>query len=261
MILALIIPLLLGCLAGYLVNYLADVLPADLKLTHPYCKNPDCQARIRWVDYFLLRRCRECGRAPAPRVYLVILVSIVFTIYMWLSPPAKMGFWLGFIVFIYLFLVALIDLENRLVLGPVSLVGVAVCLSAGWVMRGWQATLLGAAAGFGSMFFLYILGLLFNRWRNRRLREAGDGEEALGSGDVTLATLLGLLIGWPLILFNLLAGILLAGVFGLFLLLVLVVTKKYRSLMVFFAFGPFFIIVAFSLLYFPGWVAAWLSAG
>ncbi len=98
--LTLIIPILLGCLAGYLVNYLADVLPVDLKLAHPTCKNPDCQARIQWADYLLLRRCQECHKATAPRVYLVMLVTVVFTIYVWLSPPAKMGFGSSFIVFI-----------------------------------------------------------------------------------------------------------------------------------------------------------------
>jgi prepilin signal peptidase PulO-like enzyme (type II secretory pathway) len=258
--LTLAILILLGCLAGYLVNYLADVLPVDLKLTQPFCKNPDCHARIRWSDYFLLRRCQECNRAPAPRFILVLLVMIVFTTYLWLSPPVKMGFWLGFMIFIYLLLVGLIDFENRLVLGPLSLVGVGVCLLAGCVMRGWQATLLGAAAGFGIMSIFYVLGILFTRFRNLQLGNAGDGEEALGSGDVTLATLLGLLMGWPLIWLNLLMGFLLAGVFSLFMILVLVAIKKYRSLMVFIPFGPFFILTAFFLLYFLKLISVLLPA-
>jgi leader peptidase (prepilin peptidase)/N-methyltransferase len=256
--LILIIPILLGCLAGYLVNYLADVLPLDLKLTRPHCKNPDCQASIPWADYFLLRPCRNCNRAPSPRAYLVMLFAIAFTIYLWLSPPAKLGFWFGLIVFIYLFLVALIDFETRYVLRPVSLVGLAVCLGAGLLLRSWQKTLLGAAAGFGSMFLLYLLGVLFSRWRNKRLGNAGDGEEALGFGDVTLATLLGLLLGWPLIWLDLLTGILLAGVFSLLLLIALLVSRKYRPLMAFISFGPFFILAAFILLYFPKWVSSLL---
>jgi prepilin signal peptidase PulO-like enzyme (type II secretory pathway) len=261
MILPLIFPLLLGWLAGYLVNYLADGLPADLRLAPPRCKNPDCAVQIRWADYFLLRRCRVCTIRRSPRVTLVMLVTTIMTAYMWLSPPKNMGFWLGFIVFIYLFLVALIDFETRLVLRPVSLVGLVVCLSAGLVMRTWQETLLGAAAGFGIMFLLYILGILFSRWRNKRLGNVQDGEEALGSGDVTLATLLGLLLGWPQIWFNLLTGILLAGVFSILLIIALLVSRKYRPLMVFIPFGPFFILMAFFFLYFPRFSSAFLLSG
>ena len=251
MIPLLFIPIFLGWLAGYLVNYLADVLPVDLKLTPPRCKNPDCQSQIPWVDHFLLRRCRVCQRRKSPRVTLVMLIMTVMTAYLWSSPPQGMGFWPGFIVFIYLFLVALIDLETRLVLRPVSLVGLVVCLSAGLWMRTWQETLLGAAAGFGIMFLLYILGILFSRWRNKRLGNAQDGEEALGFGDVTLVSLLGLLLGWPQIWFNLLTGILLAGVFSILLIIALLVSRKYRPLMVFIPFGPFFILTAFLLLYIP----------
>jgi leader peptidase (prepilin peptidase)/N-methyltransferase len=261
MILPLIFPILLGWLAGYLVNYLADGLPVDLKLTQPRCNNPDCQSHIRWVDYVLLRRCRVCQIRKSPRVYLVMLVTTVMSAYMWLSPPQRMGFWLGFIVFIYLFLVALIDFETRLVLRPVSLVGLVICLSAGLLMRTWQETLLGAAAGFGIMFLLYVLGILFTRWRNKRLGNAQDGEEALGFGDVTLATLLGLLLGWPQIWFNLLTGILLAGVFSILIIIALLVSRKYRPLMVFIPFGPFFILTAFLLLYFPRLASALLPAG
>jgi leader peptidase (prepilin peptidase)/N-methyltransferase len=259
-ILALIIPIMLGCLAGYWVNYLADVLPDELKLTHPVCRNPECRKPIPWVDYILLRRCPNCNKPRSFRVYLVLLVSIFFTVYLWIKPPVKMGFWIGLILFIYLFLVALIDLEHRLVLGPVSLAGVVICLGAGLLMRTWQATLLGAAVGFGVMFIFYLLGLLFSHWRNKRLG-VNDHEEALGSGDITLAILLGLLLGWPLILFNLLAGILLAGVFSFFLLIIVLISRKNRPLMIFISYGPFLIIMAFISIYFPQGISALLKAG
>ncbi|HBG74512.1 MAG: hypothetical protein A2X25_10795 [Chloroflexi bacterium GWB2_49_20] len=253
---SLIFPVLLGLLAGYLINYLADVLPDDLKLTRPACKNPACQANLHWKDYLLFRRCPQCQKAPSPRVYLVILICVAFTLYIWMSPPAGLGFWYGYVIFVYLFLVALIDFETRLVLRPLSLIGLVLFLLAGLHVRSWQETLLGAAAGFGIMFFFYLVGILFSRIRNKRLGSAQDGEEALGSGDVTLATLLGLLLGWPLIWFNLLMGILLAGVFSLLLILGLIITRKYRSMMVFIAYGPFFILSALFLLYFPNWISA-----
>ena len=258
---SIIIPLILGLIAGYLVNFLADILPMDQRPNLPVCKNPDCGKNKPWGGFFLLRRCTHCNKLPAWRHYLVILLVVCFSGYLWLIPPEKMGFWIGFPVFVYLFLVALIDFETRLVLRVLSLAGLVICSLAGLFMRTWQETLLGAAAGFGIMLLFYLLGMLFSRIRNKRLGGSGDGEEALGSGDVTLATLLGLLLGWPLIWFNLLTGILLAGVFSLLLILGLFLTKKYRSMMVFIAYGPFFIISAFIMLYFPNLITAVISGG
>ena len=128
-------------------------------------------------------------------------------------------------------------------------------------MHGWLATLIGGAVGFGVMLIFYLIGKLFTRWRNKRLGAAKDDEEALGSGDVTLATILGLLVGWPLIGFNLLMGILLAGIFSLLMVLVLILTRKYKTMMVFIAYGPFFNVVAFLLVFFPKWISALMPTG
>ena len=68
-----------------------------------------------------------------------------------------------------------------------------------------------------------------------------DNEEALGFGDVILAGVLGLILGWPFIWFGLLLGILLGGVFGVILVLYLMLSKRYKreALMVFMPYGPF----------------------
>ncbi len=135
-------------------------------------------------------------------------------------------------------------------LQPVSLVGLVVCLCVGLLMRTWQETLLGVAVGFGSMFLLYILGILFSRWRNKRLGNVQDGEEALGSGDVTLAILLGLLLGWPLILVQPADWHLTSGCFQFITINRPACLQEICPLMVFISFGPFFILTAFFLLIF-----------
>lgn len=261
MIAILILPVVLGLLAGYLINYLAGVLPGDGKPGRPICTNPECRKTLDWRNYLLLKRCQNCQKLPSMRVPFVLLIMVAMTVYIWVSPPVKLGFLAGYILFAYLFLVALIDLETRLVLRILSIIGIILCLCAGLILRSWQETLIGAAVGFGIMFLFYLLGILFTRWRNKRLGNAQDGEEALGSGDVTLATMLGLLLGWPLIWFDLLMGILIAGIFSLLMIIWLVVTRKYRSMMVFIAYGPFFIAVAMLLIYFPALIKALLPAG
>ncbi len=52
------------------------------------------------------------------------------------------------------------------------------------------------------MFLLYQFGTLVARFRARKMQAAGqadDEEEALGGGDVYLAGVLGLMLGWHFI--------------------------------------------------------------
>jgi Flp pilus assembly protein protease CpaA len=80
-----------------------------------------------------------------------------------------------------------------------------------------------------------------------------DDEEALGAGDVILVTILGLIVGWPFILLNLLYAILLGGAVSSLILLWLIVTRKYsqNSLMVFTPYGPYLITIAFLIVFMP----------
>ena len=282
----LLIPIFAGLLAGWLINYLADVLPhtprlpakTQVHISRPICPNPECRAALRWTDYLLLRRCPKCGRGRSLRTYVVLTLAEALSLFIWFSPPHTLGFGLGLVVLTYLMLVTVIDLEHRLILRPLSLAGLILAALAGTSVRGWQSTLLGGAAGFGIMYLFYLLGILFTRWRARRLgkaprtsRDKADneppnyggepsnygGEEALGSGDVTLATILGLLLGWPLIWFGLLLGILFSGVVGLCIILDLLLTRRYKTqaFNVFIPYGPFFILSTFLLIYLPMWMS------
>ena len=261
---SLLIPIFLGLLAGGLINYLADVLPHTLRLSttngfaRPLCLNPDCKAAFRWADTLLLRRCPKCGRGRSLRTYATLVLAEALSLFIWFSPPHTLGYALGLVVLTYLLLVTVIDLEHRLILRPLSLAGLILAALAGIYVRGWQSTLIGGAAGFGIMFVFYLFGKLFTRWRLRRLGKENDNEEALGSGDVTLATILGLLLGWPLIWFGLLLGILFSGAIGLIIILVLLLTRRYKTqaLNVFIPYGPFFILSTFLLIYAPMWMSS-----
>lgn len=250
-------PVLLGLVSALIVNYLADVLPASLRLSRPVCPNPECARPFAWTDYLLLRRCRQCSRPRGVRTYAVLLLCVVSALYLWFSHPARLGFALSLLVIVYLYVVGLIDLEHRLVLRPLSLAGLLLTAVTGFVLHGWLATLLGAAAGFAIMYIFYLFGMLFTRLRARRLgQDPKDAEEALGSGDVTLATILGLFMGWPLIWFGLLLGVLFAGFISLVVILVLVIARKYRqqAFMVFIPFGPAFILSTILLVFLPNWI-------
>ena len=81
--------------------------------------------------------------------------------------------------------------------------------------------------------------------------QAADDEEALGGGDVYLAGVLGLMLGWPFIWDVLLLGVLFGGIISLLFIGALFIRQRYSSeaLMTFMPYGPFFILSAFYKLF------------
>ena len=147
-----------------------------------------------------------------------------------------------------------------MILHPTSIFGALFGLGLGLWINGLFPTLIGGLAGLIIMLVFYYFGILFSRFRVRRMQAAGqdsDNEEALGFGDVILAGVLGLILGWPFIWFGLLLGILLGGLAGVLMVLYLMILKRYKTeaLMVFMPYGPFFITSAFLILFIPAWIA------
>jgi leader peptidase (prepilin peptidase)/N-methyltransferase len=252
MSITLILSIILGLLAGWLVNYLADVLPATRRFSQPAC--PQCGAPFGWQDYLLLRPCQN-GHPRKMRLWIVQIIILAASIYTWIQPPPKLGYFLGLILIIYFGVVFVIDWEHRLILHETSIFGALVGLIVGTVAHGISETLLGGLSGLLIMLTFYGLGVLFIRIRTKRLVAMGqeaDDEEALGSGDVILVTILGFIVG-TMIWFCLLYAILLGGLVSLFIILWLVISGKYHknALMTFIPYGPYFIITAAMIVYFP----------
>jgi prepilin signal peptidase PulO-like enzyme (type II secretory pathway) len=254
----LLFPVLTGWVVGFIVNYLADVLPVTRKFSVPAC--PNCNSAYATTDYLLFHACQTCQQRRSTRTWVVFMLMIGISMYIWISPP-KLGFVLGSTLLTYFAVVFVIDLEHRLILNITSIFGALLALGIGWLSRGLGSTLVGGLAGFGIMYALYYLGVLFSKFRARKMQEAGqqaDDEEALGSGDVTLGGILGLLLGWPLIWFSLLLGIFAAGLFGVILIIIMLVRRKYKeqALTMFMPYGPFLISSAFFIIFVPQLVRA-----
>jgi leader peptidase (prepilin peptidase) / N-methyltransferase len=161
-----------------------------------------------------------------------------------------MGYWLGLLVLIYFAVIVIIDFEHRSIMMVTVLFGVVLGLGVGIRLHGLVNTLLGGLVGLGIMGIFYLIGLLFARYRARKLG-LDDGEEALGLGDVYIAIVLGLMLGWPRIMVGLMFGILAGGIVSLLVIIVLVLVKRYQSMTVFTAYGPYLVFGAFLLLYLP----------
>ncbi len=244
----LIFAAIVGFLAAALVNYMADTLPQGERPGRPACQH--CKKGLTWANYLTLAACPHCGKRRSWRTFLTLALGIALSLWLWLSPPARLGYLLGMLVLVYFAVVVIIDFEHRYIMMSTVLAGVVLGLGVGIFLHGLESTLIGGLGGLGVMGLFYLLGVLFARYRARK-RGLDDGEEALGLGDVYLATVLGLLLGWPRILFGLLFGVLAGGVVSLLLILALVLTKRYQTMTVFTAYGPYLIFGAFLILYTP----------
>jgi prepilin signal peptidase PulO-like enzyme (type II secretory pathway) len=204
-----------GLLCGLLGNYLSDTLPATRKLAKP--------------DWWPLSGSSMKAYFSRHRVSIVLILSFFIAYLLYRFPPIDFSvIFLGAIL-LYFLVVTVIDIEHRVVMHPVSIVG-AILMTAIGVLRGHSIvdTLIGGAVGFGFMLLVYYLGDLLGRMMSRARKEAWE-ETALGFGDVNLAGVIGLLMGWPGVIAALFIGMLVAGTFSAGYLLVSLVRRKYRA--------------------------------
>lgn len=222
-----------GLMIGSFLNVVIYRVPLGRSVVSPPSACPQCGAAILRRDnipvlsWLLLRgRCRQCGAPISPRYLLVELgTAIFFGVVSWwvLAASAPAGDQAGplavaviLIAFLYLAAIsvalALIDIDthrlpNRILL-PAYWVS-ALLLSAGSILAGEPERLLGAAVGAAGLFGLYLLLALVR-------------PGAMGFGDVKLAGVLGMYLGylgWGQLAVGAFAAFLLGGVFGVGLLL------------------------------------------
>ncbi len=207
---------LAGGVLGGLLAVLADILPYGPAAAWRAC--PSC-AQTTWFSLLRqMRRCWTCGYW-GQRVYGVALFSAALSAFLAVHRAKVSLVWLWPWT-LYLLLISLIDIRQRVVLSEWMLVGLLWGVAFGVARRGWLVTLAGAAAGALLMGLLYLVGRLLQT-------HLQAGEEPLGLGDVLLMSVLGAVLGWPGIVAGLLWGILLAG--GFSVLLVAYWALRYRS--------------------------------
>lgn len=214
-----------GWLVGSLVNYLADVLPLFRHVHKPLCLH--CQMQKSWWSVIIPTRCKHCGKSPGLRPWVVNIFFVSGITWLSSNYPRQVGFYLATFVLAYLCLVAVIDIEYRVVLNEVSIAGALIGLIAGTWLHGLPRTLLGGAAGFSAMLLFYGLGIYYLRRRSARPVEKAE-DDALGFGDVNLSGVIGLLLGWPGVLAGLFLGVLLGGAFSLVIFIAMMVQRQYR---------------------------------
>jgi len=153
-------------------------------------------------------------------------------------------------------LIIVIDVEHKLILHVVTFPAAILFIVLGQLnpQMSLGRILLGGAVGFGLFLLLYLLGGIFARNVSGG-QDRADDEIALGFGDVTLATIIGLAVGFPGVIEALLRGILAAGLFSIAYLIFMKMRRRYNAFTPI-PYGPFLILGAWWV-YFWGW--AWLE--
>lgn len=187
------------------------------------------------------------------RSWIVEIATPISVIYLWINPAEKLGFLLSLLLLIYFFIVIVIDIEHRLILHPVSILGAVIGTGSGIISHGFLMTILGGIIGFGAMYLLYQFGILFTKFVIHR-QQRGIDEEALGFGDVILSGVLGLILGWPGITLGLMLAILAGGLVSLFYILFTALAGRYRAFS-YIPYGPFLVLGSGALLFFSRYLS------
>lgn len=249
---------ILGIAVGSFLNVCIDRLPRRQSLVTPPSHCDACGRRLALFDlipivsYLWLRgRCRYCGASIPRRTLAVELATgLLLALIVFID-----GFSIQFLVLAFyacLFLVlAVIDLEHGLILNVITYpaIGISLVLSPFWSNLGFSREFLGestmlpvflSSLSGGGIFaiFFFIIALLYRG--------------GIGWGDVKMAALVGLAVGFPSVvvamMISFVSGGLTAGV------LLLLRLRKRKDAM---PYGPFLSMGAFVALLWGADLAAW----
>jgi len=164
---------------------------------------------------------------PRRKLRLVLVTALLFGLAGW-----RFGFtWRAALDCVYLGVLVLVtatDLEHRLIPHRFILPAILLALVAGFFVdwMTWKAALLGGVVGLVFFSAAYAFAAVLY-----------PGKIALGMGDVTLATFIGLAVGFPSALVAVMLGVLMGGLFSTLLL----VTRR-ATLHTAIPYGPFLVL-------------------
>lgn len=242
-----------GVLIGSFLNVVVHRVPLKLSIVSPPSACPDCGAGIRKFDnipvvsWLVLRgRCRDCQSSISKRYPLVEAGTGVFfaLVALWSWPTGTVNLTVtiaGVVVLVALLYLAavsvvlgLIDIDthtlpNRIVL-PSFLIGIVLLSTATFISSDYSALI---RAGIGSAALFLAYGILAFAYPG-----------GMGFGDVKLAAVLGLYLGylgWSQLVVGAFAAFLIGGLFGLALVAFRRATRKTSI-----PFGPWMLAGAWS---------------
>lgn len=212
-----------GACVGSFLNVCIYRIPREESVVHPRSHCPQCGKMIAWYDniplvsYVALRaKCRNCGLHISSRYFLVELLTAVLFLLVWLRYGLHVVTPVYWLIISGLVLGTFVDFEHMIIPDRVSLGGMVsglICSALAPSLHGeaeWLgsviASLIGLAAGSGSLYAVGVLGKLAFK------------KDAMGLGDVKLLGGLGAFLGWQAVVFTIMLSSLMGSIVGLCLI-------------------------------------------
>jgi len=204
--------LILGLIIGSFLNVVICRLETKESIFFTRSKCPKCGAVLKWYDLipvisFLIQKgkCSYCGKKISwqyPVVEIVTGLLFVFVILIDPSLTFRMIFYL--IITCFLIIIFVYDLRHYII--PDKIVFPAIIISLIYRLDSISEIGYYLLSGFiPAVFFLSLIFISKGKW--------------MGLGDVKLAFLMGLILGWPGILIALLLSFFSGAVIGICLIL------------------------------------------
>lgn len=240
---------ILGTFFGSFLNVCIYRLPRDKSIVSPRSFCPKCKTPIPFssnipiLSYLLLKgKCRSCGQ----KIHLRYLTVEFLTGLLYLACYYKFGLSPDLLIYFFfcsvLIIITFIDFEHQLILNkityPVIILGFLISLIPNGIP--FYDSLFGFLIGGGFIYSMVIVSpLIF-------------GQEGMGGGDVKLAALIGIFLGWQNVLLTLILASLSGGLMGV--ILILLKLKKKRD---YIPFGPYLCLGALIALFFGEEIIGW----
>ena len=212
MIITYVLAAILGLCVGSFLNVVIYRVPQKMSIAKPASHCPQCMYKLRWYDnipvisYILLGgKCRFCKKHIPIRYTIVEAANAVFWILcvylFWDRQNAPYYAIIAALAISTLICIFFIDLEHKLIFDRFQLIMLALGVAA--LLLGifdkpvsgystWRSQLIGCAVAGGFFLLMYIVALFVFK------------KEGLGFGDVKLAAVCGLFLGWQKIFLALL---------------------------------------------------------
>lgn len=219
-----------GLALGSFLNVLIDRLPNGESIWWGRSHCDHCKKTLRWYELIPILswiiqggKCRRCRKSLSIQYPLIELITAVILVYIYLQTPNPPIVLSSYLIVLSLLVIFLADLKYQIIPDSMIITGVVGTLLLIFTMNYELSTMNLLLSALSASAFFFLLWLITR----------GRG---MGFGDVKLAFLMGLFLGFPKIIIALYAAFLTGALVGVILIL-----AQNKSLKTKIAFGPFLI--------------------